>query len=251
MVDGGPRLEWLEAIGGRHSLSFHGVGMSLAGPDPLDEDHLNHLKSLVERYRPALVSEHLAWSVQGGVYFADLLPVLRTRRGLDDICGKILRMQDTLGRTVLIENPTHYLDIDGQAVSEPDFLSELVARTGCGLLVDINNLYLSERNIGIDPIDWIDSVPLDAIGEFHLAGHIEDPEEGPALLIDSHDQAVPDPVWRLYTDILSRTGPRPTLIERDGNLPDFGTLLAERDRAEAILNFTSGAGRVLERAGHG
>lgn len=235
MVAGGPRLAWLHAIGADHPLSFHGVGMSLAGSEPLDQTHLARLAELVERYQPASVSEHLAWCRHNGQYFADLLPVLRTPAALTALCNKIDAVQQTLGRSILLENPTHYVDLEGHSATEPDFLSEVVARTGCGLLVDINNLFLSQRNIGLDTRAWLAGVPIDAIGEFHLAGHTPDPAYGEHLLIDTHDCSITADVWDLFAEVLALTGPRPTLIERDGNLPPFAELLSEREQAERLL----------------
>lgn len=235
MVAGGPRLAWLEAIGARHPLSFHGVGMSLAGSDSLDSDHLARLAALVERFRPASVSEHLAWCRHDGRYFADLLPVLRTPQALTELCDKVDAVQQALGRSILLENPTHYVDIEGHSAAEPNFVAEVVARTSCGLLVDINNLFLSQRNIGLDPLAWLAGVPTAAIGEFHLAGHTPDPEYGQRLLIDTHDCTVTNDVWALFGEVLALTGPRPTLVERDGNLPPFTELLDEREQADRLL----------------
>ena len=235
MVEGGPRLAMLEALRGRRPLSLHGVGLSLAGAAEPDRAHLARLKRLCDRFEPFLVSEHLAWSNGGGRYFPDLLPFPRTTEALLRIGRNIERVQDWLGRRILIENPSLYVAIDGHEWSESDFLAQLVRRTGCGLLVDVNNVAVSANNLGFDPLSYLDALPADSIGEIHLAGHRPDPVHGGALLIDSHDSPVAESVWALYDRLVARAGPVPTLIERDGNLPAFDDLLAERDRAAALL----------------
>ena len=236
MVDGGPRLGWLEAIRGRHPISLHGVGMSLAADAEPDAAHLARLAALAKRFDPARISEHLAWSAWGGAYYPDLLPVPRTGAALARLAGNIARVQDTLKRHILIENPSHYLLIEGHEYGETGFLAELVRRTGCGLLLDINNVFVSARNLGFDAEAYLDAFPGEAVEEIHLAGHCADPVLGEALLVDSHDAPIAEAVWRLYQRFLARFGPRPTLIERDGNLPGFDVLLAERARAEDLLN---------------
>src|SRR6266542_1257744 len=233
MVADGPRLAMLETVRRRHPLSLHGVGMSLAGMDDPDPDHLAALKRLVDRFEPALVSEHLAWSRLDGRCFPDLLPVPRTNEVLARLAANVSCVQDTLDRPILIENPTHYLALNDHSWSETSFLAELARRTGCWLLIDVNNVAVGAHNLGYDPAAWLESIPAELIGEIHLAGHSLD-EEG-TLLIDSHDAPVSADVWRLYEDFIARVGPKPTLIERDGNLPPFRELLAERDRARAIL----------------
>jgi len=241
MVAGGPRLQWLQRIRGEHPLSLHGVGLSMGGVAPLDEGHLKALRRLVTRFEPALVSEHLAWSVHDGRYFPDLLPFLRTQDALQRVAERIDRMQTVLGRRVAIENPTHYLNIAGHSFSETDFLRELVLRTGCALLLDLNNVWISARNLGTDPAAYLADYPLASVAEIHLAGFTADPQLGDALLIDSHDQPVSEAVWALYRQVLAVTGPIPTLIERDGNLPAFDELLAERDRAHGNLHEAAAA----------
>ena len=235
MVDGGPRLAWLEAIRRDRPLSLHGVGLSLAGFAAPDPDHLARLRALVDRYQPFAVSEHLAWSRYGDTYHPDLLPFPRTRARLQRIADNVARTQDALGRQVLIENPALYLDLRGHEMSETDLLSELVAATGCGLLLDVNNVHVTANNMGTDARAYIDALPAAAIGEIHLAGHTPDPQQGQALLIDSHDAPVAESVWALYAHALDRIGPRPTLIERDGNIPPFEDLMAERDRAADLM----------------
>jgi uncharacterized protein (UPF0276 family) len=235
MVNGGPRLGWLESVRARHPLSMHGVAMSLAADAAPDPEHLRRFKRLVDRFEPALVSEHLAWSTWRGTYHPDLLPFPRTWEGLARIGANIARAQDALKRRLAIENPSHYLRFDGHELGEIEFLTELARRTGCGLLLDVNNVYVSARNLGTDPAAYIDAVPGGYVDEIHLAGYSADPNLGDALLIDSHDAPVAPAVWGLYERLVARIGPRPTLIERDDNLPEFEALLAERDRAHRTL----------------
>lgn len=235
MVEGGPRLAWLQAIAGRHPVSLHGVALSLAADAPPDAEHLERLRRLAERVEPALISEHLAWSAWRGAYHPDLLPFPRTRAALDRIADNVDRVQAALGRAIAVENPTHYLTLDGHDYDEIDFLCELAARTGCGLLLDVNNVFISANNIGLDAGAYIDAFPGRLVREIHLAGHEPDEALGAALLIDSHNALVADPVWALYARLIARIGPRPTLIERDDNLPEFAELMSERDRAHDLL----------------
>ncbi len=235
MVSGGPRLAWLEAIRHEKPLSLHGVGLSLASDASPDVEHLVRLRALIDRYEPFLVSEHLAWSRHGAVYHPDLLPFPRTRQRLARIADNISRTQEALGRSILIENPSLYVALKGHEMDEADFLAELAAVTGCGLLLDVNNVHVTANNLGGDARGYIDALPARAIGEIHLAGHAVDERLGPALLIDTHDAPIADVVWDLYSYTLERIGPRPTLIERDGNLPSFEALMAERDRAVTLM----------------
>ena len=241
MAPGGPRLAWLQTIRDDKPLSLHGVGMSLAADEPPDPDHLRALKALVDRFEPFVVSEHLAWSMRRGVYAPDLLPFPRTEAALSRIAANIDRMQTALGRKVLIENPALYMPLKGHEMSEVEFLSALVSLTGCGLLLDVNNVVVSGRNLGFDPHDYLNRVPAAAIGEIHLAGHTPDPNLGQELLIDTHGAPVDGAVWRLYEQLIDRIGPRPTLIERDENIPEFAVLMAERDRAHHILSQAAAA----------
>lgn len=234
MVDGGPRLAMLATLRAERPLSLHGVGLSLAGPQPPDADHLEALARLVERFDPALVSEHLAWSRLDGRCFPDLLPVPRTACALASLCANISRVQDRLRRPILVENPAHYMALGDHQWSEVDFLCEIARRTGCGLLVDVANVAVGAHNLGHDAAAWLASVPAALVGEIHLAGHSCDAEG--SLLIDSHDSPVGEPVWALFRSLVERIGPRPTLIERDGNVPPFADLLAERARAGRILD---------------
>ncbi|KJV36078.1 MNIO family bufferin maturase [Luteibacter yeojuensis] len=231
MVDGGPRLALLDALAGAYPLSLHGVSLSLAADEPPDAAHLARLRAMVDRVQPVLVSEHLAWSTRRGTYLPDLLPFPRSHAALQRVADNIGRTQDALGITIAVENPTHYMPIDGHDYSEGEFFAELVRRTGCGLLLDVNNIHVSAHNLGTDARAWLGSLPLHAVREVHLAGHATD---ATGLLVDSHDAPVAAPVWALFADLLRLTGPRPTLLERDGNVPAFGELLAEREHALAI-----------------
>lgn len=235
MVAGGPRLRWLEAIRARHPLSLHGVALSLASEREPDEAHLARFAALVRRFQPALVSEHLAWSASQGAYFPDLLPFPRTDEALQPIAANIGRVQDAIGRRIAIENPSHYLALEGHAWDEVDFLAELARRSGCGLLLDVNNVFVSARNLVTSAEAYLDAFPGELVMEVHLAGHSADPVLGQALLVDSHDAPVAPEVWALYERLIARIGPRPTLIERDDKLPAFSELMAERARAQAVL----------------
>ena len=234
LVAGGPRLALLEALRATHPLSLHGVSMSLGGAAPPDPDHLRRVVDLADRLQPALVSEHLAWSRFGGAYAPDLLPVPRTTEALRHVAANLSRMQDALKRRVAIENPTHYLTL-AHEWGEVDFLHELVRRSGCGLLVDVNNVFVSASNLGLDAAAWIDAIDGDAVMEIHVAGHRADGDASTGLLIDSHDAAVAAPVWALLERLTRRIGPRPTLVERDGNLPPFADLIVERRHAQSLL----------------
>lgn len=233
MVAGGPRLAMLEAVRRERPLSLHGVGMSLAGAADPDPDHLAALKRLVDRFEPSLVSEHLAWSRLDGRCFPDLLPVPRTNEVLSRLAGNIGRVQDALGRQILVENPSHYLALRDHQWSETSFLAELARRTGCKLLIDVNNVAVGAHNVGFDAAAWLEAIPAKVVGEIHLAGHTLDAEG--TLLIDSHDGPVSENVWQLYETFIARIGATPTLIERDGNIPPFAELMAEREHAQSIL----------------
>jgi uncharacterized protein (UPF0276 family) len=246
LVAGGPRLRWLDAVRAAHPVSLHGVSLSLAGAAPPDADHLQRLAALVRRIEPALVSEHLAWSAFDGHHVPDLLPFPRSTEALHRIASNIDQTQAALGRRIAIENPSHYLRIEGHAWDEIDFLKELVRRTGCGLLLDVNNVHVSARNLGFDAADYLARFPGEAVMEIHLAGYSKDPTLGDALLIDSHDAPVAPEVWSLYRHLIERIGARPTLIERDGNVPAFDELLAER--AVAASELVRVAARTAEMA---
>lgn len=234
MVAGGSRLAMLDTLRASFPVSLHGVGMSLASAERPDPTHLAALAALAGRCEPFLISEHLAWSRLGERSFPDLLPFPRTAEALYCISRNIDIVQETLGRTILIENPSHYLPLTGHERSETEFLSELVARTGCGLLLDLNNVVVSAHNLGFAADDYLDAFPWRAVGEIHLAGHAADPELD--LLIDSHGATVSEPVWTLLRHALAQAGRVPVLIERDLEVPPFVELLAERARAAACLD---------------
>jgi len=247
MVDGGPRLAMLEALRERFPLSIHGVGLSLAGADEPDREHLRKLKRLDDQFEPFLLSEHLAWSRHDGTSFPDLLPFPRTNEALAIITRNIDIAQEVIGRQILIENPSLYLQLDGHEWPESLFLGELVKRTGCGLLIDVNNVFVSASNLRFNPISYLDALPRGVIGEIHLAGHSHDPLLGQSLLIDSHDAPISDDVWQLYDWLLASCGADrpPTLIERDDDIPEFAVLLAERERAAGMM---AGTGRTVVHA---
>ncbi len=234
MVDGGPRHATLEAVRERYPLSLHGVGLSLGSDVPPDPSHLRALRGLTDRYRPASVSEHLAWSAHGDLYFGDLLPVPLTAAALGRVSDNIERTQDAIGRRILIENPTHYLRLPGAALPEVEFLATVAERTGCGLLVDVNNIQISAANVGYDPLAYVDAVPAELVGEVHLAGYETDEGE-PGLLIDSHARAVQPDVWQLFRRLIARIGPVPSLVEWDNDVPAWPVLFAEAHKAEVIL----------------
>lgn len=239
MVEGGPRLAMLAALRKAHPLSLHGVGLSLAAAGDPDMRHVARLKVLIDRFEPFVVSEHLAWSTWRGVYNPSLLPFPRTPSALDRIVANVMRVQDVLGRSILIENPALYMELDGHEFAETAFLKELVRRSGCGLLIDVNNVYVSANNLGFSAEEYLDAIPGSLIGEIHLAGHAADARYGERLLIDTHDAPVCEAVWRLYKRLIERVGPKPTLIERDDNIPAFAELLRERDRAHTLLTSLS------------
>jgi uncharacterized protein (UPF0276 family) len=249
MGAGGPPHHHLERIRARYPLSVHGVGLSIGGSGPLDADHLARLRDVVHRYEPELVSEHLAWSSHGGTYFPDLLPIPYTPASLASVCDHVDRVQEILGRPILIENPSTYVVFETSTLREVDFLSDLAARTGCGLLLDVNNVLVSATNHRFDAEDYLRGFPMDKVGEIHLAGHAEDQDEtGAPLLIDSHDRAVSKRVWDLYRDVVAIAGPRPTLIEWDADLPALDRLLREAALADAILESLP-TGAMIAEAG--
>jgi uncharacterized protein len=218
-------------------LSLHGVCMSIGGPQPLDQAHLQRFKALVDRYEPALVSEHLAWSTHGTTYFNDLLPLPYTAAMVSRVANHIDQVQEALGRQLLLENPSTYLIFLESTMSETSFIAELVRRTGCGLLLDINNVFVSATNQGFTALDYLVDFPLEHVGEIHLAGHARQADdEGEVLLIDSHDSPIADAVLKLFDVVISQCGPIPTLIEWDSELPDWAGLKAEADAAQTIID---------------
>ena len=236
MGAGGPPHAQLTAIRDAYALSLHGVGLSIGAERALDTEHLARLKSLNERYRPGLFSEHLAWSTHEAVYYNDLLPVPYNDEALARTVQHIDQVQDVMGRQMLLENPSTYVAFDASTMSELEFLNAVVARTGCGLLLDVNNVYVSAVNHQTSPEAYLDGFPLEHVGEIHLAGHAPDVDDaGRPLLIDAHDREVSDVVWRLYERVLARSGPLPTLIEWDNDIPAWPVLMAEAAKADAIL----------------
>jgi uncharacterized protein len=236
MGAGGPPHRYLSAIRERYPLSLHGVGLSIGADRPLDADHLRRLSRLIGRYRPDLFSEHLAWSSHDTGFLNDLLPVPYTAETLARVVEHIDRVQTTLGRQMLLENPSTYLAFAESTYSEIDFIAELVRRTGCGLLLDVNNVYVASTNQEWDPIAYIDAYPLVHVQEIHLAGYTREADDkGRPLLIDTHNRPVDEIVWGLYAHAVTLIGPVPTLIEWDANVPDWPTLKQEADRAEAIM----------------
>ena len=237
MGAGGPPHAALNQIRQDYPVSLHGVCMSIGGPQPLDETHLRRFKALVDRYETALVSEHLAWSTHATTYFNDLLPLPYTAATLARVADHIDQVQEALGCQLLLENPSTYLIFPESTMSETSFIAELVRRTGCGLLLDINNVFVSATNHGFAALAYVADFPLEHVGEIHLAGHSEQADdEGELLLIDSHDRPVADAVWRLFDIVISRCGPIPTLVEWDSDLPDWPLLKAEADAAQAIID---------------
>lgn len=237
MGAGGPPHRALEAIRRDNPVSLHGVCMSIGGLQPLDKEHLERFRSLVEHYEPALVSEHLAWSTHETTYFNDLLPLPYTEATLARVCDHIGEVQETIGRRLLLENPSTYVAFHESTMSETQFIQSVVRRTGCGLLLDINNVFVSAVNHGFSALDYLADFPLAEVAEIHLAGHAEQTDdEGERLLIDSHDGPVADAVWRLFDIVVERCGPIPTLIEWDSNIPDWPILKAEAAAAQAILD---------------
>ncbi|MBE1293500.1 MAG: DUF692 family protein [Rhodobacteraceae bacterium] len=237
MGDGGRPIAQLRQLTERFPISVHGVGLSIGGEGRLDPEHLARLKHLVEWLNPTVFSEHLAWSTHEGAFLNDLLPLPYTEATLTRVADHIDELQNTIGRQMMLENPSSYLAFDESTWSEPDFLREVVKRTGCGLLLDVNNVFVSATNLNYDPKQYIADYPLEHVGEIHLGGHDEDEDDhGKPLLIDSHGAPVVDPVWALLDHTLSLSGPRPILIEWDTDVPEWPILHAEAERAEVALS---------------
>jgi uncharacterized protein len=237
MGSGGLPHHALARIRSDYPVSLHGVCMSIGGPQPLDKSHLGRFKGLIERYEPALVSEHLAWSTHGTSYFNDLLPLPYTETTLVRVADHLDEVQETICRPILLENPSSYLVFKESTMSETDFIRTLVKRTGCGLLLDINNVFVSAANLGFSALDYMADYPLEHVGEIHLAGHAEQQDdEGALLLIDSHNGPVADAVWKLFDIVIRQCGPVPSLVEWDSTIPEWPILKAEALAAQAILD---------------
>lgn len=236
MGAGGPPHRMLAALAERRALSLHGVGLSIGGEGPLDAEHLARLRALIERYRPASFSEHLAWSSHDGVHFNDLLPLPYDAATLARVVEHVERTQAALGRRMLLENPSAYVAFEGATMGEIEFLSEVARRSGCGLLLDVNNVHVSAVNQGFDAAAYLDAFPLHLVGEIHLAGHaVEVGADGGRLLLDTHDRRVDAQVWALYRRVIARAGPIPTLVEWDADPPPFAVLLEEAATVDRIL----------------
>jgi uncharacterized protein len=247
---GGPPHAALTRIRQDYPVSVHGVCMSIGGPQPLDKVHLGRFKALVDRYEPALVSEHLAWSTHETTYFNDLLPLPYTEATLARVADHIDEVQETVGRPILLENPSTYVVFPESTMSETDFIRAIVRRTGCGLLLDVNNVFVSATNHGYSALEYLDDFPIDHVGEIHLAGHkAQTDDEGELLLIDSHDGPVADAVWKLFQLVIGRRGTVPTLIEWDSDIPDWPILKAEAAAAQEILD--DYCRRLMQGRSHG
>jgi uncharacterized protein len=240
-----PALQVVERLRADYPLSLHAVGLSLGSADGLDEAHLARVAALAKRLEPAWVSDHLSWSVSGGCYFNDLFPLPYTEEALEVVVRNVGRLQEALGRQVAIENPSCYLGFAHSTLSEPEFLSKLVRQSGCGLLLDANNIVVTAHNLRLDAGDWLAGLPAASITEYHLAGHAVNDADGQPILIDDHGSKVSEGVWALYAEVLKRFGPRPTLIEWDTDIPPLAVLLDEAARADRVIR---AGGRDVARA---
>ncbi len=244
LVAGGPFHHYLTRIRERYPLSIHGVGLSIGGAEAIDRQHLQALRALLDRYQPAVFSEHLAWSSHGGTYFNDLLPAPYDDQTLDLVCAHLDEVQEFLRRQVLLENPSTYIEFAQSTFTEAEFIKTVVHRTGCGLLLDVNNAYVSCTNHDRDIAGYLSALPLQVVREIHLAGFKRQTDSlGAPLLIDSHGSTVDEAVWTIYASLMENIGPRPTLIEWDQDVPAFDQLAAEADRAAALM---AASGRSVE-----
>jgi len=235
MCAGGPTQNWLNAMRERYPISLHGVGMSLGTAGPLDSAHLERLVALERHVEPGWVSEHLSWSIAAGVYLNDLIALPYTEETLGVFSEHVGEMQDALNRRVLIENPSSYLRYAHSVIPEPEFLLEVTRLSGCAVLLDVNNVFVSAMNHGFDPVQYLDQIPAELIGEIHLGGHSQTVIDGRTIRIDDHGSRVCDEVWNLYAHLIARVGPTPTLIEWDSNIPELDVLVAEAAKADAIM----------------
>lgn len=245
----GPALEDLLQLRDYYAISLHGVGLSLGSADGVSRAHLNRLQMLVEEVRPRFVSEHLSWSVAGGTYLNDLIPIPYTHEALAVVSRHVDHVQQRLGRRLLIENPSSYLRYRNSMMTEAEFIAELVRRTGCGILCDVNNVFVTAQNLGLDASSYLRDLPADAIGEIHLAGHAVNDADGVTILIDDHGAEICDAVWALFSEALRRFGPVPALVEWDTNIPDLNVLIGQARVADALaLAATHVAGNRHARA---
>jgi len=240
MGAGGPPHHFLECVRALYPLSVHGVGLSIGSAGGMPPGHLARLKSVVDRYQPFIVSEHLAWSTHEGTFLNDLLPLPYTEATLSLVARHVDEAQTALGRRILIENPSTYLRFEGEEMPETDFLRALVRRTGCGLLLDVNNVVVSAANHGFDPRAYLEAFPYEHVGEIHLAGHAVLESDGESLFVDTHDRPVASEVWSHFRSVIAHRGVRPTLIEWDSDVPDWSDLQAEVDQAQAVLQTAGG-----------
>ena len=236
MGDGGRPIAQLRHLAERFAFSVHGVGLSIGGEGSLDSEHLARLRHLVDWLDPASFSEHLAWSTHDSAFLNDLLPLPYTEDSLARVAEHVDEVQEVVGRRMLLENPSSYLAFEESTMTETDFLREVARRTGCGLLLDVNNVFVSATNLGTDPVSYIDAFPVELVGEIHLGGHDDDEDDhGAPLLIDNHGREVADPVWSLFEHTIRKSGPRPSLIEWDNDVPEWPVLKAEASRAAKVL----------------
>ncbi len=229
LVAGGKPLHYLDRIRERYPLAMHGVSLSIGGSDPLDRDYLDAVKRLAARVEPAWISDHLCWTGIDGRNLHDLLPLPYTDEAVEHVAARVRQVQDVLERRILLENVSSYVTWDASAMSEWEFLAAVAARADCLILLDVNNVYVSSHNHGFDPLDYLDGVPAERVWQIHLAGH----SHNGAIIVDTHDHPVPDPVWTLYGEALRRLGPVTTMIERDDDIPELPVLVAELDAARA------------------
>ncbi len=239
-ADGGPALAWLERFRADYAVSLHGVGLSLGSTDPLDRRHLARLARLAARIEPALVSEHLCWSSVGGTHLGELLPLPYTQEALDHVCARVAEVQECLGRRILVENVSAYVRFASSAIPEGEFVAEVARRTGCGVLLDLNNAWVNAANHGTDARDLLRAIDPASVGEIHLAGH----EVTPDGLVDTHGAPVSPEVWALFAEAVGLLGPVPTLVEWDTDIPPLDVLLAEAGRADEILARARSPGRA-------
>jgi hypothetical protein len=236
-MGGGASIRCLEIVRRNFRVSLNGVGLSLGSAEGLDPVHLERIRQVAERIEPAVMSEHIAWSVSGGAYLADLLPLPMTEEALDVVCRHVDQMQSTLRRKILVENPSTYVQFRHSTIPEWEFMAAVATRTGCGILCDINNIFVSAKNHDWDASAYVAALPAEAIGEIHLAGHsVRQLADGGSLRIDDHRSCVADEVWSLYADALRRFGPMPTLIEWDNNIPPLEVLVAQARRADSLID---------------